>query len=183
MKVFLHFLLWRQFMYSLGVMSEPIRGCIQKIRTGLLERELQIVQLSATSCNCIAILWVSVVSFAAVTLCVPSHQVFIVVYFVIHSVLCGQSGRGVKLTTHLHLVLRSRMRGAIPPLPQYVSMAWCLVKHRDNFTFTFTSVRKLLYVPSCVCVCVCIYTHTHVCLYVLQICNSVVFPSFMHYCL
>jgi hypothetical protein len=29
------------------------------------------------------------------------------------------------------------MRGAIPPLPQYVFMVWCLVKHRDNFTFTF----------------------------------------------
>jgi hypothetical protein len=29
---------------------------------------------------------------------------------------------------------RSRMRGAIPPLPQYAVMAWCLVKHRDNFT-------------------------------------------------
>jgi hypothetical protein len=28
------------------------------------------------------------------------------------------------------------MRGAIPPLPQYVFMAWCLIKHRDNFTFT-----------------------------------------------
>jgi hypothetical protein len=28
-----------------------------------------------------------------------------------------------------------RMRGAIPPLPQYAFMAWCLVKHRDNFTF------------------------------------------------
>jgi hypothetical protein len=27
------------------------------------------------------------------------------------------------------------MRGAIPPLPQYAFMAWCLVKHRDNFTF------------------------------------------------
>jgi hypothetical protein len=26
------------------------------------------------------------------------------------------------------------MRGAIPPLSQYVFMAWCLVKHRDNFT-------------------------------------------------
>jgi hypothetical protein len=26
------------------------------------------------------------------------------------------------------------MRGAIPPLYQYVFMAWCLVKHRDNFT-------------------------------------------------
>jgi hypothetical protein len=29
------------------------------------------------------------------------------------------------------------MRGAIPPLPQYAFMAWCLVKHMDNFTFTF----------------------------------------------
>jgi hypothetical protein len=27
------------------------------------------------------------------------------------------------------------MRGAIPPLPQYAFMAWCLVKHMDNFTF------------------------------------------------
>jgi hypothetical protein len=27
------------------------------------------------------------------------------------------------------------MRGAIPPLPQYVFMAWCLVKHWDSFTF------------------------------------------------
>jgi hypothetical protein len=27
------------------------------------------------------------------------------------------------------------MRGAMPPLRQYVFMAWCLVKHRDNFTF------------------------------------------------
>jgi hypothetical protein len=36
------------------------------------------------------------------------------------------------------------MSGAIPPLPQYVFMAWCLVKHRDNFTFTLpkTSDRQ-----------------------------------------
>jgi len=27
------------------------------------------------------------------------------------------------------------MRGAIPLLSQYVFMAWCLVKHRENFTF------------------------------------------------
>jgi hypothetical protein len=27
------------------------------------------------------------------------------------------------------------MRGAISPLPQFVFMAWGLVKHRDNFTF------------------------------------------------
>jgi hypothetical protein len=36
----------------------------------------------------------------------------------------GQSGRSVKLTTHLHLEPRLRMRGDIPPLPQYVSMPW-----------------------------------------------------------
>jgi hypothetical protein len=29
-----------------------------------------------------------------------------------------------------------KMRGAIPPLPQYAFMVWCLVKHRDNFSFT-----------------------------------------------
>jgi hypothetical protein len=42
------------------------------------------VQLSATGCSCIAILWASLVSFAAITLCVASQQVFIVVsvYFV-----------------------------------------------------------------------------------------------------
>jgi hypothetical protein len=48
-------------------------------------------------------------------------------------------GRGVKLTTHLHLVPRL-MRGTIPPLPQYVFMAWCLVKDRDNFTILFLAL-------------------------------------------
>jgi hypothetical protein len=33
------------------------------------------------------------------------------------------------------------MRGAILPLPQYVFLAWCLVKQRDNFTFTFYCVE------------------------------------------
>jgi hypothetical protein len=27
------------------------------------------------------------------------------------------------------------MSGAIPPLPEYFFMRWCLVKHLDNFTF------------------------------------------------
>jgi hypothetical protein len=53
--------------------------------TGCLEQELQMVQLSATRCSCIVILWVSLVSFAAITLCVTSQWVF-VVYFVIDSV-------------------------------------------------------------------------------------------------
>jgi hypothetical protein len=55
----------------------------------------------------------------------------------------GKSGWGVKLTTQLLLVLRSKMRGAILPLPQYVFMAWCLVKHRDNFTFIITSYLRI----------------------------------------
>jgi uncharacterized membrane protein len=44
------------------------------------------VQLPATRCNFIAILLVSLVSFATITFCVASRRVFIVVYFVIESV-------------------------------------------------------------------------------------------------
>jgi hypothetical protein len=46
------------------------------------------VQLSANKCSCIAILWVSLVSFAAIILYIASQRVFIVVsiYFVIDSV-------------------------------------------------------------------------------------------------
>jgi hypothetical protein len=56
-------------------------GVPKSFRTGRLERELQMVQLSATRCS------VSPVSFAAITLCVASQRVFIVVsvYFVIDS--------------------------------------------------------------------------------------------------
>jgi hypothetical protein len=49
----------------------------------------------------------------------------------------GKEARGVKLTAHLHLVPRSRVRGAIHALPQYAFLAWwSVIKHRDNFTFT-----------------------------------------------
>jgi hypothetical protein len=43
----------------------------------------------------------------------------------------------VKLTTHLYLVLRLRMRGTIPPFPNTPSWrdARLKEKHRDNFTF------------------------------------------------
>jgi hypothetical protein len=43
----------------------------------------------------------------------------------------------VKLTTYLHLVPRSRICGAIPPLPQYAFIAWYLVKHKDNFSLPY----------------------------------------------
>jgi hypothetical protein len=47
-------------------------GVSRSFRTGRLERELQMVQLSATSSSSIAILWVSTVNFAAIILCVAS---------------------------------------------------------------------------------------------------------------
>jgi hypothetical protein len=46
----------------------------------------------------------------------------------------------VRLTTHLHLVPRSRLSGAILPLPEYVFAAWCLLKHRDNLTLPLRDV-------------------------------------------
>jgi hypothetical protein len=53
------------------------------------------------------------------------------------------SGRGVKVTTHLHLVPRSRKRGSIHPLPHTPSWrSVYLVKHRQNFTFTLHLRRR-----------------------------------------
>jgi hypothetical protein len=54
-------------------------GVSKNIPTGRLERELQMVQLSATRCSCIAVLWVALVTSAAIALCVASQRVFIVV--------------------------------------------------------------------------------------------------------
>jgi hypothetical protein len=54
----------------------------------------------------------------------------------------GVKRRGVKLTTHLHLVPRLRMRGDIYPLPLYIFMESCLVKHRDNFTFNLSATKR-----------------------------------------
>jgi hypothetical protein len=68
--------------------SQCKKGVTKSFRTGCLERELQMAQLSATRCSCIATLWVSLVGYAAITLCVASQRVFIFVsvYFVIYSV-------------------------------------------------------------------------------------------------
>jgi hypothetical protein len=63
-------------------------GVSKSFRTGRLKRERQMIQLSATMRSCVAILWVSLVSFAAITLCVASQQVIpkVSVYFFIGSV-------------------------------------------------------------------------------------------------
>jgi hypothetical protein len=67
--------------------GEQYLNVSKSFRTDRLERELQIVRLSATRCSCIAITWVNLVSFAAITLYVASERVIlkVSVYFVIDS--------------------------------------------------------------------------------------------------
>jgi hypothetical protein len=71
------------FLSSCFLTEVLYEGVSKSFRTGRLERELQIIQLSTTRCSCIAILWVSPVSFATIALCVASQWVFVVVYFVV----------------------------------------------------------------------------------------------------
>jgi hypothetical protein len=54
-------------------------GVSKSYRTRRLEREPQMAQFSATRCSCIAILWISLVRFAAITLYIASQGLFIVV--------------------------------------------------------------------------------------------------------
>jgi hypothetical protein len=77
-------------------------GVSKSFRTGRMERELQMVQLFVTMCSCIAILWVRLVSFGAITLSAVSQPVFtvVIVYFVIEWVrklLDTTSCTGVRL--------------------------------------------------------------------------------------
>jgi hypothetical protein len=58
----------------------------------------------------------------------------------------GCNGRGVKLTTHLQLVPRSRKRGSIHPPPHASSWHSAqLVKHRNNFTFYLRVITGKIY--------------------------------------
>jgi hypothetical protein len=65
----------------------------------------------------------------------------------------------------LHLVPRSRMRGAMPPLPQYVIMAWCSVKAQGQIYLYFLLVGKHNYIDH-----VSIYKSRHsITVYVLTV--------------
>jgi hypothetical protein len=102
--------------------------------------------------------------------------------------LWAKSSWSLKLTTHLHPVTRSRMRESIPPILQYVSMAWYLInqwirlhgvvlsfKHKTTLPFfIFTTskwdivrlhgtvfhalVRYCIIRSKC---CSCVYIHTN----------------------
>jgi hypothetical protein len=51
------------------------------------------------------------------------------------TLIIGRSGHGMKLTTHLHPLLRLRIYGAAPTVPAYIFMSQCLIKHRVKFFF------------------------------------------------
>jgi hypothetical protein len=63
---------WRiAFLVCVRMGVKFYEGVSISFRTGRLDRELQMAQLSATKCSCV-ILWVSLMSFAAITLCFVS---------------------------------------------------------------------------------------------------------------
>jgi hypothetical protein len=70
----------------------------------------------------------------------------------------GYSSQGVRLTTHLLLELRSRIHGTMPP-PYNVFMVWCLIKHRDNFTFYCNTVNDAVCLSLKHALCLNINTH------------------------
>jgi hypothetical protein len=71
-------LLKKMFKWKLWIIkrSRVHLGISKSFRTGRLERELQMVHLSATKYSCITISRASLVSFAAITLCVASQRVY-----------------------------------------------------------------------------------------------------------
>jgi hypothetical protein len=68
-----------QYVFMVLVKHRMHEGVSKSFRTGRLERGLQMVHFSVARWSCIAIFWVSLVSFVAITLCVASQRVFIVV--------------------------------------------------------------------------------------------------------
>jgi len=69
----------RKFTCAIG--KSEYEGVSKSFRTGLLGRELQLVQLSDTWCSCIATLWVSLVSFYRHNpLCCFSTSVYFCLY-------------------------------------------------------------------------------------------------------
>jgi hypothetical protein len=73
----------------------------------------------------------------------------------------GWSGRSVKLTTHLHLVPRSKNEWSCTSTPQYAFMVCAVqLKQRDNFSFHFMH-RGLLVQENSIHPEVCSYCGRH----------------------
>jgi urea transporter len=47
----------------------------------------------------------------------------------------GESGLSVTLNIHLHLTAEVKNAWSYTITPPFIFTTWCLIKHRDNFTF------------------------------------------------
>jgi hypothetical protein len=65
------------------------KGVSKSFRTDRLQRELQMLQPSATKCSCIAIFWVSIVSFAAITFLLLLNECLFLLLFISLSTQSG----------------------------------------------------------------------------------------------
>jgi hypothetical protein len=125
-------------------------GVSKSFRTGRLEREMQMAQLSATRSNCITILWVSLVSFAAITLCVASERVFVVVvvYFVIDS---DRKLLDISSYTHTHTHTHTQTHTCIHTyiytyMHAYIQTYIHTYIHTYEHTYIHTHIHTLHYI-------------------------------------
>jgi hypothetical protein len=146
-------------------------GVSKSFRTGPLERKLQMVQLSTTRCSCIAILWVSLRSSAAITLCVASQQVVpkVSVYFIIDSVrklldtpsyTTLRSSRSVNL--HATVKFNILYVVVITRFKVVVNLLSILVIHNAHYEYIWLQIKMTCenYEHSA-CIYIYIYTHTY----------------------
>jgi hypothetical protein len=76
------------------------------------------------------------------------HQASYPVVPLAHSLGVKQPGRETDHSTWIYFP-RSRIRGAIPPLPHFALRAWCLVKaQRQLYLYLTHLTLKLCHVPS-----------------------------------
>jgi hypothetical protein len=135
---------WWEGCVTEGEMSVAcsMQSVSRSFRTGHLERELQMVQLSATRCSCIAILWLSLVRFSAISLYVASQRVFFFCkcifryrlspetfgYTLVHKIFVGISNSQLPLSLDLRVILKCNGKGKVvrwtdPPTKETYQMS------------------------------------------------------------
>jgi hypothetical protein len=81
---------------------------------------------------------------------VPTH---LLTQWVLRALTWGKCEQGVKLPTHLNLVLKWRICGHTPPLSHTFFRAWSLVMQKENFICTFTDLCQVKWICSWLDIC------------------------------
>jgi hypothetical protein len=111
-------------LYNYTVLKSIYESVSKSFWTDCLQQELQMAQFSASRCSCIAILLVSLVCFAAITLCVVSQWVFIVVS--IYFSLLTQSGN---FWIHPHTTIIHDSTLSLPISALFDSITWWILEY------------------------------------------------------